>query len=126
MKVIHSPYRDNDFNEYLLNYCKARLKQRALIFECQYKVESSHDNEIENTYSIEDVIKLIQRKDNVIFFSNTKLINHIVYDLGQRFWYNELCNINNIVHKLYMIYRGEHDKSITDTERKSSINKFDR
>lgn len=108
MKAIFSPFSEDDFNEYLLNLIRARLKKRALIFECTYQVESSDSIK---TYKPDDVIALLCRHNRIIKFSNMKLLNHIVYDLGQRFWYEELNSINNTIYDIYFKWLAKSTSS---------------
>ena len=114
MKAICSPFNDDGFNEYLCSYVKDRLKKRSLIFECKYKLDvkelDNDNNEIikEIEFTPDDVIKSIRRSGRLIYFSNRNLINHVVYDLSQRFWYEELKTINNMIYRLNMEYRSRN------------------
>lgn len=107
MKSILSPYNDTTFNEYLLDYVKKRLKQKCLVFtkdDSERKYYLDDNNTTYFTYL--DVIKSLQLVNGrEIRFDNQALINHIVYDLSQRFWYNELKNANNLIHKIYFQYK---------------------
>ena len=107
MKSILSPYDDVNFNNYLLQYVKKRLAQKCKVFtkddeERKYFLdENSRDY-----YTPDDVIKSIELVNGrVIRFGNQKLINYIVYDLSQRFWYEELKHVNNIVRRLYLQFK---------------------
>lgn len=116
MKHILSPYNDELFNEYLLQYVKKRLTKRCNIFlkddtERRYFLtENSRD-----FYTYKDIIKSVDLINNrLICFTNQKLINHAVYDLGQRFWYDEFKYIANIIRKLYLEFKGSSsDRTIT-------------
>ncbi len=107
MKSILSPYDDVNFNNYLLQYVKKRLAQKCKVFtkddeERKYFLdENSRDY-----YTPDDVIKSIELVNGrVIRFGNQKLINYIVYDLSQRFWYEEFKHVNNIVRRLYLQFK---------------------
>ena len=106
MKSILSPYDDRNFNEYLLQYIKKRLKSKCFVFtkdeeDRKYFFEKGS----RNYYTPDDVINTLKLNGRHIYFSNQQLINYIVYDLSQRFWYDELKIINNMVHKIYLEYR---------------------
>lgn len=82
---------------------------------CSYFIE---DNTLSvQSYTTNDIINSIVLHGNIIHFGNEKLITHAVYNLGQRFWVNELSLINCIVDQLYLEYRGNHDKSINELQR---------
>lgn len=107
MKSILSPYDDVSFNEYLLQYIKKRLKQKCAIFtkddaDRRYFLD---DDDPLNYYTSDDIIKSLQLNGRVVYFSNQELINHAVYDLSQRFWYDELSHINNIIHKIFLDFK---------------------
>lgn len=126
MKSILSPYDDVLFNEYLLQYVKKRLKQKCAIFtkdDADRRYFLDEDDPL-NYYTPDDIIKSLQLNGRVVYFSNQNLINHAVYDLSQRFWYDEMSHINNTVHKLFLDYKRtliDEDKSIQP--RKLSHNK---
>ena len=107
MKSILSPYDDVNFNNYLLQYVKKRLAFKCKVFtkddeERKYFLEENS----RDYYTPDDVIKSIELVNGrMIRFCNQKLINYIVYDLGQRFWYEELKHINNAVHKIFLEYK---------------------
>lgn len=106
MKSILSPYNDHYFNEFLLKYIKKRLLEKCYKFtkdeeERKYFFEKNS----RNYYTPNDIINTLQLNGRCIYFSNQPLINYIVYDLSQRFWYDELKIINNMVHKIYLEYR---------------------
>ena len=104
MKSILSPYDDINFNNYLLQYVKKRLLRKCRIFtrddsERRYFLNKDSSD----YYTTDDVIKSLELVNGkVIRFSNQQLINYIVYDLNQRFWFDELNHINNIIHSLYL------------------------
>lgn len=107
MKSILSPYDDARFNEYLLEYAKKYLKKK-----CNTFVRGDEDRKYfldENSrdyYTPDDVIKSLALNGRVIYFSNQKLINYIVYDLSQRFWFDCLKYVHNIIHKLYLEFKN--------------------
>jgi hypothetical protein len=107
MKSILSPYDDTNFNNYLLQYVKKRLAKKCRVFtkddeERKYFL----DKDSRDYYTPDDVIKSIELVNGrVIRFGNQKLINYIVYDLSQRFWYDELKHINNSIHALYLRFK---------------------
>ena len=107
MKSILSPYDDVMFNEYLLDYIKKRLKQRCFVFtkddaDRRYFLD---DDDPFNYYTSDDIIKSLKLNGRLIYFSNQELINHAVYDLSQRFWYDELKHINNSIHKIFLDFK---------------------
>ena len=104
MKSILSPYNDVDFNKYLLSYIKKSLRNKCLKFNITNNVYRLDDNS--KTYTNDDIINSIHLKNRLIYFSNQKLINHAVYDLCQRFWYEEVKNIYNMIHILYIEYKS--------------------
>ena len=105
MKCLVSPYNDTLFNKQLYKYCKTLLKKHA------YHIKDNHEYEFDNNkYSVADVIDTLSIKGRTIYYSNRNLINYIVYDLSQRFWYTVLRDVMNIVSKLYLEYRGKLDK----------------
>lgn len=109
MKSILSPYDDIEFNNFLLQYLKKRLLHRCKVFvkddeERKYFLEKNS----RDYYTPLDVIKSIELVNGrVIRYSNQKLINYIVYDLSQRFWYDEFNHVNNIIHTLYLRFKGK-------------------
>lgn len=112
MKAIYSPFNDDDFNEYLCSYVKERLKRRSLFFERKFseslsKLKKEDLNDIDDiSYNPDDVINSIKRNNRTIYFSDKKLINHVVYDLCHRFWFDELNSINNKIYTIYFRYKG--------------------
>jgi hypothetical protein len=108
MKSILSPYDDINFNTYLLQYVKKVLAKKCRVFikddeDRKYFL----DEKSRDYYTPEDVIDSIELVNGrLIRFANQKLINYIVYDLSQRFWYEELKHINNSIHSLYLKFRG--------------------
>lgn len=107
MKSILSPYDDINFNNYLLQYVKKRLLCKCKVFA---KDDTEHkyflDKNSKDYYTQDDVIKSIELVNGrIIRFGNQRLINYIVYDLGQRFWYEELKHIANIIHTLYIKFK---------------------
>ena len=112
MKSILSPYDDVNFNEFLLKYIKKSLKKKCLVFirdneERKYFL----DEDSRDYYTPDDIIKSLKLNGRVIYFSNKELINYAVYDLSQRFWYDTMRDINNIIRKLYLEYKRS-DESI--------------
>ena len=121
MKSILSPYDDVNFNTFLLEYIKKSLKKKCAIFtkDDEDRKYFLYDDPTKY-YTPADVIKSLKLNGRVIYFSNQELINYIVYDLSQRFWYDTIRDINNIVRKLYLEYKRS-DESIQ--QRKLSHNK---
>lgn len=119
MKSILSPYDDARFNEYLLKYTKKYLKKKCAVF-----VRDDEDRKYfldENSrdyYTPEDVIKSLALNGRVIYFSNQKLINYIVYDLSQRFWFDCLRHVNNIIHKLYLEFKNPTNEEANLIQRR--------
>lgn len=106
MKSILSPYDDVAFNEYLLTYIKKRLTQKCFVFtkddtERRYFLD---DNPM-NYYTSDDIVKSLKLNGRLVYFSNQELINHAVYDLSQRFWYDELKHINNAIHRIFLDFK---------------------
>jgi len=106
MKSILSPYDDIVFNEYLLNYIKERLRRKCFIFtkddtERRYFL----DDDPLNYYTYDDIIKSLRLNGRQVYFSNQALVNHAVYDLSQRFWYEELKHVNNIIYKIFLDFK---------------------
>lgn len=66
-----------------------------------YKLPNS-----DKTYTIEDVINSIKLNKNIIAYNNQAVINYIVYDLGQRFWYDEFKIISSLIPTLYLKYQS--------------------
>ena len=112
MKSILSPYDDVNFNTFLLEYIKKSLKKKCAIFtkDDEDRKYFLYDDPTKY-YTPTDVIKSLKLNGRVIYFSNQELINYIVYDLSQRFWYDTMRDINNIVRKLYLEYKRS-DESI--------------
>lgn len=107
MKSILSPYDDVSFNEYLLDYIKKRLKQKCFVYtkdDADRRYFLDEDDPF-NYYTSDDIIKSLKLNGRVVYFSNQALINHAVYDLGQRFWYDELSHINNTIFKTYLDFK---------------------
>jgi hypothetical protein len=69
------------------------------------------DEDSRDYYTPDDIIKSLKLNGRVIYFSNKELINYAVYDLSQRFWYDTMRDINNIIRKLYLEYKRS-DESI--------------
>lgn len=111
MKALVSPVNNKAFNTYLLKYIKRRLLYKCYTFEayddfkCKYTLETKNGN-IEYTYH--DIINSLSLKGQVIAYSNQKLVNHAVYDLCQRFWYEELKQILNIINHLYLKFVNKY------------------
>ena len=108
MKSITSPYDDTNFNEYLLNVLKKRLYSRCFVFT---KDDSERRYYLDETdrfkyFTHKDIIESLVLTGKQISFSNQPLINYAVYDLSQRFWYDELRLVNNLIHKIYFQYQA--------------------
>ena len=118
MKSILSPYDDYNFNIFLLAYIKKRLKQKCFVFtKDEEDRKYFFEKDSRDYYTPDDVINTLKLNGRHIYFSNKQLINYIVYDLSQRFWYDELKHINNMIHTLYIKYKG------TSYSKKRNINK---
>lgn len=122
MKAILSPYNDNIFNKYLLKYIKQRLRDRSSVFirddeNRQYFLEDSKVG-----YTDNDIIDSLTLNGKLISFSNKKLVDHAVYDLSQRFWYEEMNRINNEIHMIYLKFQKTRD-SVAIHQRRSSLYK---
>ena len=105
MKSILSPYDDAQFNDYLLQYIKSKLKKRVSKIKSEdrkYYLSDSRDY-----FTPEDILDSLILSGRVISFSNRELINHAVYDLSQRFWYDELKRANNLIYRLYLEYKRQ-------------------
>ena len=61
---------------------------------------------LDKEYTIDNIIDSLKLDNRMIYFSNKRLVNYIVYDLGQRLWYDVLNSINNAIHSLYIKYKG--------------------
>lgn len=123
MKSILSPYDDHNFNTYLLKYVKAYLRKKCYVFtkdEDERKYFLGED--AKDYYTVDDIINSIVLVGRSIRFSNQALINHAVYDLGQRFWYDSFKTVNNIVHKLFLEFQ-RFSKVFEVQQRKLSHNK---
>ena len=107
MKSILSPYDDTNFNEYLLQYIKKRLKKKSSIFTRDEDRKYFLDEKSLDYYTPDDIIDSIELIGRTIRFSNQKLVNYVVYDLSQRFWYDELKHINNLIHKIFFNYQRD-------------------
>lgn len=87
-------------------YIKKQLKKKCKVFTKDdesrkyYLEENSKDY-----YTPDDIIKSIALIGRTIRFTNQQLINHAVYDLSQRFWYDTFRDINNIIRKLYLEFK---------------------
>ena len=122
MKAILSPYNDNTFNKYLLKYIKQCLRDRSNVFirddeNRQYFLEDSKIG-----YTDNDIIDSLTLNGKLISFSNKKLVDHAVYDLSQRFWYEEMNRINNEIHTIYLKFQKMRD-SVAIQQRRSSLYK---
>ncbi len=112
MKSILSPYDDVNFNEFLLKYIKKSLKKKCLVLTRDNEERKYFlDEDSRDYYTPDDIIKSLKLNGRVIYFSNKELINYAVYDLSQRFWYDTMRDINNIIRKLYLEYKRS-DESI--------------
>ena len=105
MKSILSPYDDSQFNEYLLQYLKHRLKKHISMIKNEDRRYYLDDSR--NYFTPEDILESLILNGRVIQFNNRNLINHAVYDLSQRFWYEEMKITNNLVRRLYLEYKRQ-------------------
>lgn len=109
MKSIVSPYRDEQFNLYLLKYIKHELSVKS-----RFTLENDTVYELDNKkYTSKDIIKSLSILGNKIYFSNNKLMNYVVYDLSQRLWYDVLSAVNNKLSYLYLRYKGNNHVKFT-------------
>ncbi len=121
MKSILSPYDDFKFNEYFLNYIKSQLKKHCIKIKDENRKYFLDDSR--NYFTPEDIVDSLSLNGRVIYFSNRALINHAVYDLSQRFWYDELKFANNLIRKIYLIYKRKNNQiqqSKLSREKKST------
>ena len=121
MKSILSPYDDFKFNEYFLNYIKSQLKKHCTKIKDEDRKYFLDDSR--NYFTPEDIVDSLSLNGRVIYFSNRALINHAVYDLSQRFWYDELKFANNLIRKIYLIYKRKDNQiqqSKLSREKKST------
>lgn len=101
MKAIFSPISDDDFNKFLLTVCKSRISKSIS------SIKENRPYELDGKkYSANDVLDLLVLRNRTIYFSNNKLLNYIVYDLSQRFWYEDLKHINNMIYLLHIKFNG--------------------
>ncbi len=114
MKSILSPYDDINFNEYLLTYLKKYLKKKCVVFTKDDEDRKYFlDENSRDYYTTEDIIKSLQLAGRKIYFNNQSLINYAVYDLSQRFWFDCMNQVNNMIHKLYLEFkRAEEENGI--------------
>ena len=105
MKSLLSPYDDFNFNNYLLEYLKNRLKKRVSTIKNEDRKYYLDDSG--NYFTPGDILDSLSLSGRVIYFNNKKLINHAVYDLSQRFWYNEMKSTANLIYKLYFEYKRQ-------------------
>jgi hypothetical protein len=110
MKSILSPYDDHEFNEYLLKYIKKYLKKQCKVYtkddeDRRYFLEENS----RNYYTPDDIIESLCLNGRLIYFNNRELINYAVYDACQRFWYDSLKNVNNIIRKLFLEFQNKRE-----------------
>lgn len=123
MKYILSPYDDVDFNHFLLKYIKKQLARSCKTFILDDEDRKYYlDEDSDDYYTPNDIISSLQLNGRSIYFNNQPLINHAVYDLSQRFWYETMKNVNNIIRKLYLEFKGS-DESTPIQRRKLSHEK---
>lgn len=121
MKSILSPYDDFHFNEFLLKYIKKRLKRHIAKIkdeDSKYYLDDSR-----KYFTPEDILNSLSLNGRVIYFNNRNLINHAVYDLSQRFWFDEFKTTNNMIRKIYLEYKRldpEFQQSKLSREKKST------
>ena len=106
MKYILSPYDDENFNKYLILYIKKQLKLKCRVYSRddssqEYFLDDSKDKR----YTQADIINSVELVGRTIRYANQKLVNHAVYDLGQRFWYDVFKCVNNIIRKIYLEFQ---------------------
>lgn len=121
MKSILSPYDDFKFNEYFLNYIKSQLKKHCAKIKDEDRKYFLDDSR--NYFTPEDIVDSLSLNGRLIYFNNRALINHAVYDLSQRFWYDELKFANNLIRKIYLIYKRKDNQiqqSKLSREKKST------
>ena len=105
MKSILSPYDDFQFNEYLLQYLKCRLKKHISLIKTEDRKYYLDDSR--NYFTPEDILDSLGLNGRVIRFNNRDLINHAVYDLSQRFWYDEMKTTTNLIYRLYLEFKRQ-------------------
>ena len=103
MKSILSPYDDLCFNEFLLKYIKKRLKRH--IAKIKDEDRKYYLDDSRRYFTPENILNSLSLNGRVIYFSNRDLINHAVYNLNQRFWFDELKTVNNMIRKIYLEYK---------------------
>jgi hypothetical protein len=120
MKCIVSPFDDIHFNEFLLQYVKKYLKEKCRIFTKDSSERKYHpDEKSRKFYTHKDVINSLILEGRKIKFSNNELINYIVYDLGQRFWYDALKNISNLIYRIFFEYKRQQEDVIIQQRKLS-------
>lgn len=110
MLAIYSHYKDKNFNKHLYELCINNLNKKIKLYDCTYNFN-------DKTYTMNDVLNTLVLDNNKIYYNNRSLINYIVYDLSQTFWSDQLNAINNMLGKLYLEYRREYDKFISQQKR---------
>lgn len=106
MKAIMSPYHNVKFNNCLVKYIQHALKLRSKVFLSDDEIKVYKLPISDKTYTIEDIINSIKLNKNIITYGNQSVINYIVYDLGQRFWYDEFKTISSLIPTLYLKYQS--------------------
>lgn len=109
MKSIFSPYDDIYFNEYLLQYIKHRLRRH--ISKIKNEDRRYYLGDGKSYFTPENILDSLVLSNRRIYFNNRSLINHAVYDLSQRFWYDEMKNASNLIYKIFLEYKRQ-DRSI--------------
>lgn len=110
MLSIYSHYKDENFNKHLYKLCISTLNKKIKLYDCTYNFNNK-------TYNTNDVLNTLTLNNNKIYYRDRSLINYIVYDLSQKFWLEQLNIINNMLGKLYLEYRRDYDKFISEQKR---------
>ena len=66
------------------------------------------DGNTDKFYTPDDLINSLELVNNrIIRFGNKRLINYVVYDLGQSFWFYALRDVSNLVHRIHILYNQQ-------------------
>lgn len=109
MKSILLHYNDDEFKQFILEYTRSfALRKCTTYFKDEEIKEFSLDEEDDSAskYTISDIVKTIAIVNNSIRYTNQQLVNHLVYDLGYRVWYDIFNYINNALPTIYLKYKG--------------------
>lgn len=121
MKSILSPYNDNKFNEFFIEFIKERLRRRCEVLKADEEVkEYSLGDNTSKKYTLDDLVNSLSLHGRIICYKEEDIINHLVYDLGQRLWYDELKSANNLIFTVHFKYYGyyQHFSKYHSTAKK--------